>query len=155
MTELSHKERKQRPVLTGVLDYFPDAILEVANVSFIGNEQHNPGEPLHWAKDKSIGHGDEIVRHLMDRGKKDSDGTRHTAKLVWRALELLQREIEAEKKLTFSYSHLDHGPVFTFRTPGVQNKPGSPVLTLQDEHCADHVRRAEGEYDHRDFEPCE
>jgi hypothetical protein len=97
MTELSHKERKQRPVLTGVLDYFPDAILEVANVSFVGNEQHNPGEPLHWAKDKSIGHGDEIVRHLMDRGKRDPDGTRHTAKLVWRALELLQREIDNEK----------------------------------------------------------
>ncbi len=93
----SHAGRKQRPVCTGVLDYFPDALLEVAYCSFIANEQHNPGEPMHWAKDKSIGRGDEIIRHLIDRGKTDSDGIRHSAKLAWRALELLQREIEAER----------------------------------------------------------
>lgn len=94
---LSHAERKQRPLCTGVLFYFPDALLEVAYCSFIGNEQHNPGEPLHWAKDKSIGKGDEILRHLIDHGTIDSDGVRHSAKLAWRSLELLQREIEAER----------------------------------------------------------
>ena len=88
------KERKERPVVRGVLDYFPDALLEVAHVSWVGNEQHNPGEPLHWAKEKSTDEADALVRHLMERGKVDSDGIRHSAKVAWRALALLQRELE-------------------------------------------------------------
>jgi hypothetical protein len=43
-------ERKATPIATGVLDYFPLALAEVARVSRIGNDQHNPGQPLHWAK---------------------------------------------------------------------------------------------------------
>ena len=93
------QERKAQPVCTGVLDYFPDALLEVAKVSKIGNDQHNPGQPLHWAKEKSTDEADALVRHLIDRGKRDSDGTRHSAKVAWRALALLQREIEAERAL--------------------------------------------------------
>lgn len=90
-------ERKRTPITTGVLDYFPDAIAELARVSFIGNEQHNPGEPLHWAREKSTDHADCIVRHLLERGTVDSDGTRHTAKMAWRALALLQTELEGER----------------------------------------------------------
>jgi hypothetical protein len=89
-------ERKALPITTGVLDYFPDALAAVAEVSKIGNEQHNPGQPLHWAKEKSTDHADCIVRHLMERGTIDSDGGRHSAKLAWRALALLQTEIENE-----------------------------------------------------------
>lgn len=92
------KERKQTPVTTGVLDYFPDAIAEVARVSFVGNQQHNPGEPLHWAREKSTDHADCIVRHLLERGTFDADGMRHSAKLAWRALALLQLEIEADRE---------------------------------------------------------
>ena len=91
-------ERKRTPITTGVLDYFPDAIAEVARVSFIGNEQHNPGEPLHWAREKSIDHADCIARHLLERGTVDTDGTRHSAKVAWRALALLQTEIEDSTK---------------------------------------------------------
>lgn len=89
--------RKARPVARGVLDYFPDAILEIAHVSYRANEQHNPGEPMHWAREKSTDHADCIVRHLIDRGRLDDDGLRHTAKVAWRALALLQTELEAEK----------------------------------------------------------
>lgn len=89
--------RKATPITTGVLDYFPDALLEVARLSKVGNDQHNPGEPLHWAKEKSTDEPDALVRHLLDRGKRDTDGVRHSAKVAWRALALLQREIEAEK----------------------------------------------------------
>ena len=85
------------PLCTGVLDYFPDALIEVAKVSKTGNDQHNLGEPLHWAKEKSPDHADCIMRHLVDRGKLDSDRTRHSAKLAWRALALLQIEIEQEQ----------------------------------------------------------
>jgi hypothetical protein len=90
-------ERKSTPICTGVLDYFPDALAEIARVSKAGNDQHNPGQPLHWAKEKSTDEPDALVRHLLDRGKRDSDGQRHSAKVAWRALALLQREIEAER----------------------------------------------------------
>lgn len=93
---LTSWERKQRPVFNGVLKYFPDAIMEVAYTSWVGNEQHNSGQPLHWDKSKSIGTGDEVCRHIMDKEVFDTDGVRHRAKAAWRALELLQREIENE-----------------------------------------------------------
>lgn len=89
------KARKAVPIATGVLDYFPLAIAEIAHVSWIGNEQHNPGEPLHWARGKSLDHGDALMRHFMERGSWDSDGQRHSAKVAWRALALLQEELEA------------------------------------------------------------
>jgi hypothetical protein len=92
------QERKNLPICTGVLDYFPDALLEVARCSKAGNDQHNPGQPLHWAKEKSTDEPDALVRHLIDRGRKDKDGIRHSAKVAWRALALLQREIEAERQ---------------------------------------------------------
>lgn len=84
----------------GLLDYFPDACAAVANVSFVGNEQHNPGQEMHWAKEKSTDHADCIVRHLVDRGLIDDDGLRHSAKVAWRALALLQTEIENERQGT-------------------------------------------------------
>jgi Domain of unknown function (DUF5664) len=88
--------RKAIPIATGCLDYFPDALAEVAALSRLANEQHNPGEPMHWARGKSTDHADCIIRHLIDRGTVDEDKIRHSAKLAWRALALLQEEIEAE-----------------------------------------------------------
>jgi hypothetical protein len=91
-----HTHRKQRPMARGLLDYFPGALAEVANVSRVANDQHNPGEEIHWARGKSTDHADCILRHLIDRGKFDKDGLRHSAKVAWRALALLQEELEAE-----------------------------------------------------------
>ena len=91
-------ERKCIPITSGVLDYFPLAIAEVAKASYAGNQQHHPNEPLFWDKSKSTDHSDCISRHLIDRGKYDSDGIRHSAKLAWRALALLQIELENEKE---------------------------------------------------------
>ena len=88
-------ERKAIPIATGVLDYFPLALAEVAKTSKAGNDQHNPGKPLHWDKTKSLDHADCIVRHLIDRGTVDTDGIRHSAKVAWRALALLQTELES------------------------------------------------------------
>ena len=96
---LSTTQRKQYPLASGCLDYFPDALMEVAHVSYVGNEQHNPGEPLHWDRSKSTDESDALLRHLKDRGKLDSDGVRHSAKVAWRALALLQKEIEAEEAI--------------------------------------------------------
>lgn len=95
--DLTHAERKQRPLYSGVLKYFPDALMEVAHCSWVGNEQHNPGMPLHWDRSKSTDEHDACLRHLMQAGTRDSDGVRHASKCAWRALALLQKEIEAER----------------------------------------------------------
>ena len=71
------------------------ALAEVAKVSYLGNQQHNPGQQLHWARGKSTDQADTIIRHFMERGEIDTDGMRHSAKLAWRALALLQLELEA------------------------------------------------------------
>jgi hypothetical protein len=90
-------ERKEYPVASGVLDYFPDALVAVARVSFLGNQQHNPGKPLNWDRSKSGDEADAMVRHILQRGTRDDDGQRHSAKLAWRALANLQKEIEADQ----------------------------------------------------------
>lgn len=91
-------ERKAIPMAAGMLDYFPAALAAVAAVSKAGNDKHNPGQPLHHARGKSMDHADCIVRHLVDRGTLDpDDGLRHSAKMAWRALALLQEELEREE----------------------------------------------------------
>lgn len=92
------KARKRIPLATGLLDYFPDALADVAGLSLVANEQHNPGEPLHWSRHKSNDHDDCLMRHFMERGTVDSDGIRHWAKVAWRALAALQLEIEAARE---------------------------------------------------------
>lgn len=87
-------ERKGIPIASGVLDYFPAAMVVIAEVSKFGNDQHNPGEPLHWAREKSMDQDDTMMRHFLERGTFDSDGLRHSAKMAWRALALLQLELE-------------------------------------------------------------
>lgn len=94
LKKFTAKERKERPVFTGVLKYFPDALLEVAHVSYMGSEQHHPGKPIHWDRKKSKDDLDAMLRHAIDAGKIDSDGVRHSAKVAWRALAHLQKEIE-------------------------------------------------------------
>jgi hypothetical protein len=90
-------ERKQVPLAAGVFDYFPSALIAVAKVSLAGNRQHNgEGAPLHWARGKSADHGDTMLRHFAERGTYDSDGLRHSAKMAWRALAILQLELEAD-----------------------------------------------------------
>ena len=87
--------RKALPIATGVLDYFPDALLAVATCSRAGNDQHSPGKPMFWDRSKSTDEADSLIRHFLQRGTVDTDGVRHSAKVAWRALALLQKEIEA------------------------------------------------------------
>jgi hypothetical protein len=89
-------ERKGIPLVSGVLDYFPAALAEIAKVSQAGNDKHNPGEPLHWARGKSMDQADCVGRHLLERGGIDPEtGQLHSAQMAWRALALLQLELEA------------------------------------------------------------
>lgn len=87
--------RKAIPLATGLLDYFPSALVAVAALSAKGNDQHSPGKPLHWDRAKSGDEADALMRHLMQRGTVDTDGVLHSTKVAWRALAMLQKELEA------------------------------------------------------------
>ena len=87
-------DRKKYPVFSGLIKYFPDALLEVSRCSLAGNQQHHPDKPLHWDRGKSNDHLDAMLRHTIHSGQIDSDGVRHSAKVAWRALANLQLEIE-------------------------------------------------------------
>lgn len=89
-------ERKGMPLCTGLLDYFPAALAAVAKLSRAGSEKHNPGQPMQWSRAKSADHADCVVRHLVDRGVINPEtGMSHTVEVAWRALALLQEELEA------------------------------------------------------------
>jgi hypothetical protein len=78
--------RKKHPVYSGVINYFPDALAAVSRCSFEGNEQHNPGTPLHWDRSKSGDELDAMMRHVIDKD---------WAQVAWRALAQCQKDIEA------------------------------------------------------------
>lgn len=72
---------------SGLLQYFPAALARVAHHSFLGNQKHNPGQPLHHDRAKSDDEADALVRHLMEG---DLVGC------AWRALSLLQKDCEVK-----------------------------------------------------------
>jgi len=91
------QERKNIPVYSGFLKYFPDAIAEVAKVSKRGNDQHNPGQPLHWDRSKSGDELDALARHLIDSTNPDAtldELIEEAAARSWRSMADLQKLCE-------------------------------------------------------------
>ena len=92
--------RKNRPVYSGVLKYFPRSVMEVAHCSWLGQQQHNPGKPLGWDRSKSGDELDAMLRHVMDCRDdllcKDSDGSYHYAKVLWRLHAQFEKLLEDE-----------------------------------------------------------
>ena len=93
--EVKAKSRKDIPVFSGVLKYFPNALKEVSKCSKAGNDQHHPDKPLHWDMNKSSDEYDGLTRHLIDHtiNPMDDDGVLHLAKVAWRALAGLERHL--------------------------------------------------------------
>ena len=89
------QKRKDTPVFSGVLKYFPNALKEVSKCSKAGNDQHHPDKPLHWDMDKSKDEYDALTRHLIDHtiNPMDTDGILHLTKVAWRALAGLERHL--------------------------------------------------------------
>lgn len=81
------EERKNTPVYSGCVNYFPLALAAVSRLSKKGNDQHNPGTPLHWDRSKSGDELDAMMRHVID-GDWDA--------VAWRALAHLQK-VEEER----------------------------------------------------------
>jgi len=94
LASLTPAERKEVAMKRGLLDYFPDALAVVARHSFRSNAKHNQGQPLHWSREKSSDHADCLVRHVAGFGQLD-DGAPNEVGAAWRALAVLQLDIEA------------------------------------------------------------
>jgi len=111
------KDRKSTPVFSGVLQYFPDAINEIAKCSKAGNDQHNPNKPLHWDRAKSGDELDALTRHLIEAGTIDDDNVRHSTKVAWRSLANLQKELEREGKAPLSkHNEIKHVSQYNGKT---------------------------------------
>jgi len=132
--------RKAIPLFDFLTKYFPLAIVEVTRIAVAGNAQHNPGEPLHWARGKSMDQLNTAMRHIFDHGMGtvyDTEPpeveaaiggkTMHLAKAAWRLLAEIQllceaREAdavrEAEEDRRFGQPHHGHYP--------------APVMGVQD-----------------------
>ena len=93
---MTSAQRKEYPITTGCLDYFRDALLYISHVSYKGNQKHNPGEPLHWARGKSTDEPDALGRHLVAREIVDDNGLLEAGEMAWRALALLQKLLETK-----------------------------------------------------------
>lgn len=96
------KARKAIPIYSGFIKYFPDAIAAVAELSRIGNDQHNPGKPLHWDRSKSGDELDAQCRHLLNMAQQgedaaDTDEVLHATKNAWRAMANLQKLLEVRR----------------------------------------------------------
>lgn len=95
--------RKRQPIATGVLAYFPRAMAAVSEHSRRGNDKHNPGKPLHWAREKSTDEADSCVRHIVDALAEgplalDADGGPHLVGAAWRVLAWLERALEGDER---------------------------------------------------------
>lgn len=104
LERLSSEERKQYPMSSGLLDYFPDSLALISHISWLGNEKHNPGQPLHHARGKSTDHADCVIRHHSTRGQPENGvPLMHMAEEGWRVLAMLQEALE-------DYYNLDIAP---------------------------------------------
>lgn len=89
-------ERKEYPLHSGCVRYFPAALAGVAKLSKIGNDKHNPGEEMHHARGKSTDHADCILRHMIDLDALVASGADkeqvllEASSIAWRALALSQ-----------------------------------------------------------------
>lgn len=91
------KARKAIPVYSGFVKYFPRGMAAVAELSLIANDQHNPGQPLHWDRNKSSDELDALMRHTLDEAMGetiDTDNVLHATKRAWRAMADLEKKLE-------------------------------------------------------------
>jgi len=87
-------KRKESPVYEGFMCYFPNAIANVAKLSKLGNDKHNPGQALHWSFNLSNDHGDCLSRHQMNAEEVDPSYNDpeilHATAVAWRAMAQLE-----------------------------------------------------------------
>ncbi len=102
--------RKALPLYDFLVNYFPDAFIEVCKVAVAGNVQHKLGPPLRWVRGVSMDQLNTAMRHMVDHGMgnvfdeeppevlaainaadaEHQDSTMHLAKAAWRILAQIQ-----------------------------------------------------------------
>lgn len=82
--------RKEFPLWAGVDRYFPAALVACSAVSKVGNDKHNPGQPMHHARTKSTDQEDCVRRHTLDADDPGADKLEELACKFWRAAAELQ-----------------------------------------------------------------
>ena len=101
------RRKSEWPVWDYMFKYFPLAFLEEVRVAVLGNKQHNAGQPLHWARGKSMDQLNTALRHLFDYAKakadgvtvpRDAKGSAALAQAIWRLKAQLQLDLEEEAK---------------------------------------------------------
>lgn len=89
-------ERQKVRLLDYIMGYFPRAQVLKAIHSYNSNLKHTGEEGMVWASEKSVGDGNQIIRHLMDfrealdRGDRE-EALYHVVAVGWRADELIER----------------------------------------------------------------
>ncbi len=87
--------RKDIPVYTGFINYFPRAISAVAKISLIGGLQHGQtAETLHWDRSKSGDELDAMMRHILDGDWEQ---------VAWRAMANLEKKEEAKAEAEINH----------------------------------------------------
>lgn len=86
--------RKTYPVYSGFMAYFPKSIATLAHHSYKSNEKHNPGEDMHWDRDKSPDHLDCMARHMLDQLDVELDSIEEKTATAWRAMAELEIALE-------------------------------------------------------------
>lgn len=92
---LESAARKEFPVAEGCLRYFPAALVAISGWSKVSNDKHNPGEPMHHARGKSMGHADCQLRHAIDAAEPGADKLEELTAKAWRACAELQEYCES------------------------------------------------------------
>lgn len=105
-------ERKNIPVYSGFMVYFPLAICAVARHSQRSNEQHNPGEPMHWDRSKSRDEQDSAARHMLGTAVAETldDKVEHATGQAWRSMANLEKLCEERDALDVGGCMADWGP---------------------------------------------
>lgn len=102
LQSLTSAERKEVAMSRGLKAYFPDALALIARHSVRSNQKHNPGQPVHWSREKSNDHEDCIERHgtaiAVDPDSLDQ-GEPHMVCRAWRSLAALQEWAEKTSAL--------------------------------------------------------
>ena len=81
------------------VSYFPDALVVAGRLCVASNEKHNPGEPVHWAKEKSNDHWGSWGRHTSNLRTVDPEsGMLHDISWLWRTCAINQTRIDNEGK---------------------------------------------------------
>ena len=91
------KTRKSFPVFEGWFNYFPSAHLLASHISWLGQQQHGPDQPLQWNREKSPDQLDACIRHLIEARNESDPKARAKlyAQAFWRLGAQTQVAIEA------------------------------------------------------------